>query len=75
MMFFKLPKPEKVTTDLLVLGAEKDTVFTMDEVKKTAAAYGVTPEFFKEMAHDMMLEKDWQKVADRIILWLREKGI
>lgn len=75
MMFFKLPKPEKVTTDLLVLGAEKDAIFTMDEVKKTAAAYGVTPEFFKEMAHDMMLEKDWQKVADRIIFWLKEKGI
>lgn len=75
MMFFQLPRPERVTTDLLVLGAEKDAVFTMDEVKETAAAYGVTPEFLKDMAHDMMLEKDWQKVADRIIGWLKEKGI
>ncbi len=46
MMFFQLPKPDKVTTDLLILGAEKDTVFTMSEIKQTAAAYGITPEFF-----------------------------
>jgi len=75
MMFFQLPKPDKVTTDLLILGAEKDTVFTMSEIKQTAAVYGITPEFFKGMAHDMMLEKGWQEVADRIIEWLSEKGI
>jgi len=75
MMFFQLPKPDKVTTDLLILGAEKDTVFTMSEIKQTAAAYGITPEFFNGMAHDMMLEKEWQKVADRIMAWLGEKGV
>jgi pimeloyl-ACP methyl ester carboxylesterase len=75
MMFFKLPKPEKVATDLLILGAENDTIFTMDELKQTAAEYDTYPEFFKGMAHDMMLEKDWQNVADRIITWLGEKGI
>jgi len=75
MMFFKLPKPEKVDTDLLILGAENDTIFTMDELKQTAAEYDTFPEFFRGMAHDMMLEKDWQQVADRIIAWLEEKGI
>jgi pimeloyl-ACP methyl ester carboxylesterase len=75
ILVFRLPKPERVNTDLLVLGAEKDAIFTMDEVKQTAAAYGTTPEFFNGMAHDMMLEKDWQKVADRIIAWLEKKGI
>ena len=32
-------------------------------------------EFFPNMAHDMMLEPGWQKVAERIIAWLKEKGL
>lgn len=75
MMLFNLPNPEKVSTELLILGAENDTVFHPDEIEKTAAAYGKEPEIFKGMAHDMMLEDDWQTVADRILEWLGEKGI
>ncbi|MCP4368769.1 MAG: alpha/beta hydrolase [Deltaproteobacteria bacterium] len=75
MLLFKLPKPEKVSTDLLILGAENDIIFHPDEVKATAAAYGKKPEIFEGMAHDMMLEDEWQNVADRILKWLGEKGI
>ncbi len=75
MMLFKLPNPERVSTELLILGAENDTVFYPNEIEATAAAYGRAPEFFKGMAHDMMLEKGWQEVADRIIGWLGEKGV
>ena len=45
------------------------------EIEATAEAYGKKPEFFKGMAHDMMLEDGWQAVADRIIEWLDEKGM
>jgi pimeloyl-ACP methyl ester carboxylesterase len=75
MMLFKLPNPEKVSTDLLILGAEHDTIFHPDEIEATAKAYNKKPEIFKGMAHDMMLENKWPIVADRIIEWLGEKGI
>lgn len=42
---------------------------------KTAPAYRARAEFFPDMAHDMMLEKDWMKVAERIVKWLREKKL
>ncbi|MCP5097483.1 MAG: alpha/beta hydrolase [Chloroflexi bacterium] len=70
MMFLNLPKPARVKTPILVLGAEHDRVFTMKEVEETAVAYQTTPHFFP-MAHDMMLEKGWQQVADKIINWLQ----
>jgi alpha-beta hydrolase superfamily lysophospholipase len=72
MLAFNLPKPEKVDTNMLVLGAEKDTIFSVPEIEKTAKAYGAKCEIFPGMAHDMMLEKDWKKVADRIIKWIKK---
>ncbi|MBI4631514.1 MAG: alpha/beta fold hydrolase [Chloroflexi bacterium] len=72
--FLQLPHPQKVTTPMLVLGAENDTIFPVNEVQATARAYRTTAEIFPNMAHDMMLEAGWQSVADRIIAWLREKN-
>lgn len=70
-----LAHPQKVKTPLLILGAEKDTVIAPRDVHDTARAYGVKAEIFPNMAHDMMLEKGWKSVADRILNWLKEKGI
>jgi pimeloyl-ACP methyl ester carboxylesterase len=64
------PKPDLVTTPLLVLGAENDIIFTQQEVRATAAAYHTEAEFFPKMAHDMMLEPGWADVAERIHTWL-----
>jgi pimeloyl-ACP methyl ester carboxylesterase len=75
MMLFSLPRPEKVSTELLILGADEDAIFYPDEIEATAAAYGKKPEIFNGMAHDMMLEDGWQAVADRIMRWLEEKGM
>jgi alpha-beta hydrolase superfamily lysophospholipase len=75
MLFFNLPKPEKVETNLLVLGAEKDTIFTPYEIEATARAYRAAPEIWAGMAHDMMLDKNWRSVADRIIEWLDYRGL
>ena len=75
MMLFKLPNPEKVSTELLITGAENDTIFYPDEIQATAVAYDKKPEIFEGMAHDMMLEDGWQTVADRILEWLGEKDI
>jgi hypothetical protein len=75
MMIFNLPQPQKVSTDLLILGAQDDTIFRPPEIHATAAAYGQKAQLFSAMAHDMMLEKGWQAIADRILAWLVEKGL
>lgn len=74
-MLFNLPKPKKITTEMLVLGAEDDTIFYPDEVADTAEAYGTAAEIFPGMAYDMMLEDGWRDVADRIIAWLRQMNM
>jgi pimeloyl-ACP methyl ester carboxylesterase len=73
MLLLNLPKPQFVTTPLLVLGAENDIVFTQQEVRGTAAAYHTEAELFPEMAHDMMLEPGWAAVAERIHAWLETR--
>lgn len=69
--FFNRPSPQKIQpTPMLVIAAENDAVFTLDEHRKTAQAYGTTVEIFPGMAHDMMLERDWEKAAGSIASWL-----
>jgi pimeloyl-ACP methyl ester carboxylesterase len=70
MVFLDLPRPERVTAPLLVLGAEHDGCFTQDEVHATAQAYRTEAEVFPNMGHNMMLEPGWETVADRIHAWL-----
>jgi pimeloyl-ACP methyl ester carboxylesterase len=77
MLLFNLPNAKRVrqrnpTIPMLVLGAEHDHIFTPAEVRQTAKKYGVNAEIYPNMAHDMMLEANWQQVADRIIAWLNE---
>ena len=66
MLILRLPSPKKVKTPMVVLGAEKDTIFSVKEIQATAKAYGTEAVIFENMAHDMMLEKDWKDVADYI---------
>jgi pimeloyl-ACP methyl ester carboxylesterase len=75
LTMLSLPRPERVTTPLLVLGAEHDACFSQDEVRKTAHAYGTEAEFFPDMGHNMMLEPGWQAVAERIDSWLATHGL
>jgi pimeloyl-ACP methyl ester carboxylesterase len=74
-LFLDLPRPEKVRTPLLVLAAGNDRIFSVAEEQATARAYGTEAEIFPGMAHNMMLEPNWQQVADRILGWLQERGL
>lgn len=69
MMLFDLPKPDMVNTPVLVLAGEKDAIFTVQEEKATAQAYGTEAVVFPGMAHNMMSEPGWEAVADRIMQW------
>jgi pimeloyl-ACP methyl ester carboxylesterase len=74
-LFLSRPRPERVTTPMLVLGAESDGSITQAEVRATAQAYRTDAEFFPGMGHDMMLERGWESVADRIHTWLGTRGL
>lgn len=75
LLGLNLAHPKKIKTPLLILGAEKDNAITPSQVHATAQAYGLQAEIFPNMAHDMMLEKDWESVAKRILDWLKERGV
>jgi pimeloyl-ACP methyl ester carboxylesterase len=70
LLRLNLPRPNLVTTPLLVLGAEDDVCFTQAEVRATAAAYRTEAEMYPKMSHDMMLDPGWVSVAERIHAWL-----
>jgi pimeloyl-ACP methyl ester carboxylesterase len=72
--FSYLPKPEHITSPMLLLAATRDTMTTAQEQRVIAKAYGVEAEFF-DMAHAMMLEPGWQAVAERILHWLSTLGL
>lgn len=73
--FLDLPHPRKVKTPLLVLGAEKDRVFTPAEQHRTARAYKTEAHIYPDMAHDMMLEQRWGSVAEKILAWLNSRDL
>ena len=75
MLAINLPRPHMVRTNMLVLGAEKDAMFSVEEVEATARAYNTKAEIFKGMGHDMMLEPRWHLVADRMVGWLEQMGL
>ncbi len=60
---------------MLVLGTENDAIFEPHKIEATASDYNTTAVIFEGMAHDMMLEAGWEKVADQIISWLQQKNL
>ena len=72
---FNLPHPKPFQVPMLVLGASDDKIFKPKEVEATAKAYGAQAEIFPDMAHDMMLELNWQKVAEKMLGWLEQSGL
>jgi len=73
MVALDLPKPEKVKTPLLVLGAARDNMIAPREVEATARAYHTHAEIIPDVAHNSMLEQRWESVAERILNWLNEQ--
>jgi pimeloyl-ACP methyl ester carboxylesterase len=73
MVALDLPKPEKVKTPLLILGAARDNMIGLREVEATARAYNTQAEIIPNVAHNSMLEAGWQSVADRILIWLNHR--
>jgi len=75
MVALDLPKPEKIKTPLLVLGAARDNMIGLREVEATARAYNTQAVIIPDVAHNSMLEQRWQDVAERILTWLNERQV
>lgn len=75
MTFLAPLRPWRITSDVLVLGAENDRVFYRRDIRKTGRAYNHRAVILAGMAHDMMLEQNWQQAADVILDWLANKGL
>jgi alpha-beta hydrolase superfamily lysophospholipase len=71
---FRRVRTKRVTTPMLVLGAEHDGFVSNADVRATARAYRTEPEFF-DMGHNMMLEPGWADVAKRIHAWLESRDL
>jgi non-heme chloroperoxidase len=71
LLFFNLP-PSTPALDVpvLVLGAENDSFVYRGGLDATASTYRTKAEVFPGMAHAMMLDLDWERVAARIATWL-----
>lgn len=75
MMFFKSPDSQQIKKPVLVLGGENDKALSPEKVKKTAAMFDTEAHIFPGTAHNMMLESNWQRVADKMINWIEEERL
>jgi len=75
MVVLDLPKPARVKTPMLVLGAMRDNMLMPSEIRETALAYNTQAEIIAGVAHNSMLETGWQAVAERILAWLNEREL
>jgi pimeloyl-ACP methyl ester carboxylesterase len=57
---------------MLVVGAADDVLVPPAEVQDTARAYDAPSRMFSSMGHDLMLDDDWEQVAEHVGRWLEE---
>ena len=53
-----------------MVGGELDEIFGVDEVRRTAKAWGTRAHVFRRMGHMLMREPGEGAVADLIIRWI-----
>jgi pimeloyl-ACP methyl ester carboxylesterase len=77
MMLLNLPRASHILAnlprgreDLHVIGADHDLIIPASMVEMTARTYGVDATLYTGMGHGLMLERDWQTVAQDLIDWL-----
>jgi alpha-beta hydrolase superfamily lysophospholipase len=70
MLVLDRPRPRPVEEPVLVVGAGRDTIFPPADVAATAAAWGTTAAVVEGIAHDLMLDPGWEKVADLVAEWV-----
>ena len=66
------PKKRSLEVPMLVIGGGEDRAISVKNVENTAKFYGQEAVIYRQVAHDMMLDPDWQEVAQGILTWIEE---
>lgn len=67
---FSIDNQKIINIPLLVLGAENDKLSRSKTNYEISKFYGAEVEIIPNIAHDMMIDKNWCSVADNILKWL-----
>lgn len=68
--FGTVPSSRTLDAPVLVLGAEDDAFISPGALRETAWTYRTEAEIIPDVAHAMMLDHNWERVAERILTWL-----
>jgi pimeloyl-ACP methyl ester carboxylesterase len=68
------PKPKRNHSPVLVIAAERDAIFTLDEQHALARAYDAELLIVPQAAHDLMLDPAWPQAADAIEDFMKRKA-
>ena len=66
MVFLRLPKLKKFPIPVLIIGAEKDYLISVNDTKRMAQRYGLEAQLVSDASHCLMLETGWEEVAASI---------
>ena len=69
-LMFPLTKVNAEKTPVMVVGAENDVIFTVEEQESTAKKYNGKCVIIKNQAHNLMIESAWKETADVIDNWI-----
>ena len=72
MVALDLPRPARVKTPLLVLGAALDHMIGAREIEATGRAYHTHPEIIADVAHNSMQELRWLLEELRVSFFAQE---
>lgn len=71
MLFPLLPRDRSLRCPAFVLAGDQDAIFTVPEVRATAALLNARLEILPGLAHDLMIDPQWERVAAAILDWLK----
>jgi pimeloyl-ACP methyl ester carboxylesterase len=66
MVFLRLPNLKQLPFPVLIIGAEKDYLISVNDTKRMAKRYGLEAQIIKDASHCLMLETGWEEVAASI---------
>jgi alpha-beta hydrolase superfamily lysophospholipase len=75
LMLLNTPKPNRVSTPMLVVGSDADQIVSVKETERTARDYHADIEMLHGIGHLMTNDVGWEAVADRILAWLDARGL
>ena len=71
MVFLNLPWGKPADVPVLVVGAEKDTLFSPASQQSTAKRYNADCKIVANAPHCAMISDQWQETADHFLNWMK----